>query len=213
MSKFVKIVVLAVLLYIPAVVQADPLVLINFDDPIPPNPGVFLTTIFFAPGGVFAGTAGIVVQASPFAVSPPQAAFPFQLNPLSNDINGIQGRFAFFNPNFQSATTSQVSFNVVGSQGTWTAFFFDQTNGSDSDFQTGLLGMITGDSDQLVVFSSSAGIHRFVLIPSAINAIGIDNLQFNQPQIPEPASLVLLSLGVGGLLARKYRSRRSKSGV
>jgi hypothetical protein len=219
MSKLIKIVVLAGFLYLPIAVQADPLVSINFDTPLPSgsylSQGLLLNTLLVNPltGQADTVIAGIVLLPSPAAVSPPQAAFPFPGVPFVTELAGIEGSFFLQTSDFHllTATTGLVSFNVVGSQGDWTALFFDATNRSDFDLQTGLIGTITGNTDQLVVFSYAAGIHRFVLIPSTHTVTGIDNLQFQQPSIPEPSSVLLLILGVGGLLARKGRERFHKS--
>ena len=74
------------------------------------------------------------------------------------------------------------------------------------DSTTGLIGSITGNTDQVVSFSSAAGIHRFVFLPSGVNVpTGIDNLQFEATSVPEPASLVLLTVGIGGVLGHKRR--------
>ena len=218
MSKLIKIVVLAVFIYAPTAVKADPLVFIDFDSPLPPDSylsqGVLLSSLLVNPftGQADAVLGGIVLLPSPAAVSPPQAAFPIPVNPPVTDLSAIRGRFFLESPNFHLliATTGLVSFNVVGSQGGWTALFFDETNRSDFDLQTGLIGTITGNTDQLVVFSYSGGIHHFVLIPSTQSVTGIDNLQFQQPAVPEPSSVLLLTLGIGGLLARKRRERFHK---
>jgi hypothetical protein len=104
------------------------------------------------------------------------------------------------------SVTPSVSFNVIGSQGTWTVLFFDITSDNHLDSTTGLIGSITGNTDQVVSFSFAAGIHRFVFLPSGVNApTGIDNLQFEATSVPEPASLVLLTVGIGGVLAHKRR--------
>jgi uncharacterized membrane protein len=84
MSKLIKIVVLAGFLYLPIAVQADPLVSINFDTPLPSgsylSQGLLLNTLLVNPltGQADTVIAGIVLLPSPAAVSPPQAAFPFR---------------------------------------------------------------------------------------------------------------------------------------
>ena len=220
--RLVNILVLALFLYIPTVVKADEVVLIDFDSPLPlelaQSQGVSLFTILINPtnGGIQGFFGGVVLLPTPAAVSPPQAAFAAQVNPLSNTINGIVAQFVFTTSEgvLVQAGTQQVSFNVVGSQGTWTVLFFDTTNRLFFfDSQSGLIATITGNTDQAVVFSTSAGIGGFVFIPSGLNVLeGIDNLQFEATSVPEPASLLLLTLGVGGLLARKrYKRFHSRS--
>ena len=214
MSKVIKLLVLTLFLYTPIAVKADSLVLIDFDSSLPSDlyasQGVFLNSIgIHLPSGDGQGIGGgIMLLPTPAAVSPPQAAFASQINPLFQGVNGISGQFVFTTSEsvLVLASTGFVSFNVVGSQGTWTALFFDTTNQIGTDVHTGLIATITGNTDQLVVFSSTVGIGRFIFIPSGLNVLeGIDNLQFEPTSVPEPASLLLLTLGVGGLLARQRR--------
>lgn len=216
MSNLVKLLVLAVFLYVPTFVKADPLVVINFDDP-PPAPlqtyqaqGVDLTTILIGSSGNVVGAINdITLRTTPDAVSPPQGAFPVAINPLSPVINGLSAFFVFTTQGvLVSGFTNFVSFNVIGSQGTWTVLFFDDTNRIFTDYvdlQKGLLATITADSDQVVTFTADR-IGRFVFIPSQRNGTeGIDNLQFAPTSVPEPSTMVLLSLSIGGLLALKRR--------
>ena len=211
MSKLAQILALALFLCFPVVAKADPLVLINFDTPLPSDlyesQGVRLRTVGIEqPSGRGTLIADMRVLPTPAAVSPPNAAFTIRINPLFQGVTGIVGDFVFRIPEgiVVFAATRSVSFNVVGSQGTWTALFFDQSNPHSFNVQTGLIATITGNTDQLVVFSHEAGIGRFIFIPSGLNVLeGIDNLQFETTFVPEPASLLLITLGVGGLLARK----------
>ena len=54
-------------------------------------------------------------------------------------------------------------------------------------------------------------VSHFIFIPSRQNGPeGIDDLQFTATATPEPASMFLLSLGVGGLLALKRRKQFHK---
>jgi len=212
MSRIIHLVVLAAFLYLPVGVKATPVVLIDFDSPLPDlglSQGVILGTPLIINGDKTGIITTISIRSSPSAVSPPNAAFPFPTNPLIGGVNGIEGEFFFNSPDSQVplfATTRFVSFNVVGSQGPWTVLFFDITNTKSFDIQTGLIGMITGNTDQLVSFSFAGGIHRFVLMPPVVNgSTGIDNLQFEATAVPEPSALLLLTLGIGGLFARKRR--------
>ena len=215
MSKLTQVLVLTVFLFVPAFVKADPIVLITFDDP-PPAPlqtyrsqGVELSTIFLDSSHHVDGAVNdITLRTTAAAVSPPQGAFPVSTNPQFNGINGLNANFVFTTSEnvVVPGTTNSVSFNVIGSQGTWTVLFFDSSNQSFVDLTTGLISTITGDSDRLVTFSTTAGISRFVFIPSHLNGTeGIDNLSFGATSVPEPASMFLLSLGIGGLFALKKR--------
>src|SRR5689334_9971658 len=104
MSKFIQLLVLAVFLYLPVAVQADPVVLINFDDPSPAplqryrSLGVEISTILLQPIDsrcpslinhcMVVGTINdIALRTSASAVSPPQGAFPAAIDPGSNLIN------------------------------------------------------------------------------------------------------------------------------
>lgn len=52
---------------------------------------------------------------------------------------------------------------------------------------------------EILIFSFAAGIRRFVFTPSGLNVPElIDNLQFEATSVPEPASLILLSLVLEG---------------
>ena len=220
MSKFIQLLVLAFFLCVPAFVKADPIVVINFDDP-PPAPlqtyrsqGVELSTILLGPDGSVTGAINdIALRTSAAAASPPQGAFPVAVNPLFNGINGISVFFVFTTSEgiVVPGITHNVQFNVIGTQGTWTVLVFDDTNQSFNDLTTGLISQFSGNVDEGVGFSTPGPIGRFVFIPSRSNGTeGIDDLRFEATSVPEPASMLLLSLGVGGLLAAK-RKRFTKS--
>ena len=214
MRKFAQVLALFLFLLSPALVKADPVV-INFDSPLPPSAfyqaeGVVFHTVIASPTGELNGAINnlIVLAPSPAAVSPPNGAFAAPTNPQLNGVNGIMANFVFTTDEnvVVPSTTSFVSFNVIGSQGTWTVLFFDITSDNHLDSTTGLLGTITGDSDQVVTFSHASGIHRFAFLSSGVNLPeGIDNLQFEATSVPEPASMILLTAGIGGLLAHKRR--------
>ncbi len=216
MRKSAQILALAFFLFSPALVKADP-VLIDFDSPLPPNAfyqaeGVVFHTVTTNSSGELNGAINnvIVLQSSPAAVSPPNGAFALPVNPSLNGVNGILANFVFTTAEnvVVPSVTQFVSFNVIGSQGTWTVLFFDITSDNHLDSTTGLIGTITGNTDQLVSFSFAAGIHRFVFLPSGVNVSeGIDNLRFEATSVPEPASLILLSVGIAGLLAKKKKKR------
>jgi hypothetical protein len=219
LRKSAQILALFLFLLSPALVKADPVV-INFDSPLPANAfyqseGVVFHTVLASPSGELNGAINNVIALlpSPAAVSPPNGAFAVPVNPQFNGVNGIMANFVFTTGEnvVVPSTTQSLSFNVIGSQGTWTVLFFDITSDNHLDSTTGLIGTITGDTDQVVSFSFAAGIHRFVFLPSGVNIPeGIDNLQFEATSVPEPASLVLLTVGIGGILARKRRKAISR---
>lgn len=219
MRKSAQILALFLFFLSPALVKADPVV-IDFDSPLPPNAfyqpeGVVFHTVLADSTGELNGAINnvIVLMASPAAVSPPNGAFATPVNPAFNGVNGIMANFVFTTDEnvVVPSTTQSISFNVIGSQGTWTVLFFDITSDNHLDSTTGLIGTVTGDTDQVVSFSFAAGIHRFVFLPSGVNLPeGIDNLEFEATSVPEPASLVLLAAGIGGFLARKRRKAISR---
>ena len=230
MSKFTQILVLAVFLCAPAFVKADPVILINFDDPSPApletyrSMGVEISTILLEPTGAgcpfslsqctVVGTINdIALRSSPTAVSPPQGAFPAAIDPQSNLINGILVRFVVNEAGVVPSEPFVVSLNIIGSQGgRWNLFFFNIQNQSIFDLTTGLTSHITGTANQpFGAHSDRLEISHIIFIPSQQNGPeGIDNLQFTATAVPEPASMILLSLGIGGLLAPKVRKRFHK---
>lgn len=231
MSKFIQILVLAVFLYIPTFVKADPIILIDFDDPSPAplqiyrSLGVEISTILLQPIDArcpflldacrVAGTINnIALRTSPSAVSPPQGAFPAAIDPASNLINGILVRFVVGEVGVIPSEPFVVSLNIIGSQGgRWNLFFFNITNPSIFDLTTGRFSHISGTANQpFGAHSDRLEISHFIFIPSQQNGPeGIDNLQFTATAVPEPASMLLLGLGIGGLLGLKSRKRFHRS--
>jgi len=230
MSKLIQVLVLAVFLFVPAFVKADPVILINFDDPSPAplqtyrSLGVEISTILLEPVTTrcpsllsdcrVVGTINdIALRTSPSAVSPPQGAFAAAIDPGSNLINGILVRFVVDEVGVVPSEPFVVSLNIIGSQGgRWHLFFFNIINQDIFDLTTGQFSHITGTADQpFGAHSDRLELSHFIFIPSQQNGPeGIDNLQFTATAVPEPASMFLLSLGVGGLLALKGRKRFHK---
>jgi len=228
MSKFAQILVLAVFLFVPTFVKADPVILINFDDPSPApleqyrSLGVEISTILLEPIDSLCpslishcrlvGTINnIELRSSPSAVSPPQGAFAASIDPSSNLINGILVRFVIDGVTVVPAEPFEVFLNIIGSDGgRWNLFFFNNTNQSIFDLTTGFSGQVTNTADQSFGHHSDRlDTSHFIFVPSRPNGPeGIDNLQFTATAVPEPASMLLLSLGVGGLLALRRGKRR-----
>jgi hypothetical protein len=159
-----------------------------------------------------AGTINnIALRTSAAAVSPPQGAFPVAIDPSTNQINGLLISFAFEGTGVIPASPFVVSLNIIGSQGgQWHLLVFDERSHDFSDLTTGLTSHIVGTADQS--FSAHVDfanhISHMIFIPSQPNGPeGIDNLQFTATAVPEPASMLLLSAGVGGLLALKRRKQ------
>jgi hypothetical protein len=203
--------------------KADPIT-INFDDmtsgatsgPVPGGIDFFAAYTDSSASRIVT-TTGPVVLSSPAAHTAPNALFARQLNPLAMLRNNVGGRFliesgsqTFF------AKTDFISLWVVGTTpgqtDNWTVAFYSDTI-NPNDLTSGLLGTVTGTSDQFVSFHSDIGVHAFLLINSGPNRHeGIDTVTFDPVQTPEPASLILLSSGVAGLGLRLYRGRRRSHG-
>ncbi|HEU4835941.1 MAG TPA: PEP-CTERM sorting domain-containing protein [Pyrinomonadaceae bacterium] len=230
MSRFIRILVLAVFLCVPAFVKADPLIVINFDDPSPAPletyraQGVVFSTILLQPTGpgcplfdqqcTVVGTINdIALRTSPAAVSPPQGAFPVTIDPSSGNINGILITFAFEGSQAVPSSPFTWMLNVIGSQGgQWHILVFNESSTNIFDLTTGLTSHIVGTFDRsFAATMDSAQTHHIIFIPSSQNGPeGIDNFQFTATEVPEPASMLLLSLGIGGLLGLKKRNQRSR---
>ena len=125
MRRSVQILTLTLFMLSPALAKADSLILIDFDDPLPPgafyqSEGVAFDTVFVDPAGNLVGAINgvIVLLPSAAAVSAPNAAFAATTNPLFNGVNAISASFELANNggSMFPATTHFVSFNVVASQ-------------------------------------------------------------------------------------------------
>lgn len=228
MSKLIQLLVLAVFLYVPVVVNADPVILINFDD-LSPAPlatyrslGVEISTIVLHPVGPtcpsFEGACTVVgtindiaLRTSAAAVSPPQGAFPVPIDPATGNINALLINFVLSDVGVVPSSPFTVSLNIIGSQGgQWHLLVFNENSTNVFDLITGSTSHIVGMADQSFAAEVDFGneISHMIFIPSQPNGPeGIDNLQFTATAVPEPTSMLLLSLGLGGLLALKRRKR------
>jgi len=226
MSKLIQVLVLAVFLYVPAFVKADPVILITFDDPSPAplqtyrSLGVEISTILIHPVGAtcpsfegactVAGTINdIALRTSAAAASPPQGAFPVAVDPASGNINALLINFVLEDAGVVPSSPFTVSLNIIGSQGgQWHLLVFNEHSTNVFDLLTGITSHIVGTADQSFAAEMDFGnqISHMIFIPSRQNGPeGIDNLQLTATAVPEPASLLLLSFGLGGVVALKRR--------
>jgi hypothetical protein len=203
--------------------KADPIV-ITFDD-VPSgtyatyNPaGIGFHTVHTNTNGEVMSTSSAIIQSSSQANTPSNAIFGGQLNPLALLHNNVAGQFLIAIPApphpVNRATTDFVSLHVVGTvpgqTNPWTVAFYDLTY-NPYDLTVGLIGTVSGLTDQFVSFSYEKGIHAFVLMNSGPNLQeGIDTVSFNAPQVPEPATLVLLGTGITAMASKLHRRRKGR---
>ena len=198
-------------------VKAAPIIFINFDD-VPPgvdvnaryynSHGVMLLTFAGTPTNI-TGTAGRVFTAG--APRPNAPGTNVYIRSESNFFPNVGGSFVFMPGegvgSIGQPLSSFVSFDVIGTQGgqtaQWTAAVYDEN--------LALLDSITGTTNRQVVFSFAVPrISYFVLFTTASRE-GIDNLAYEKPTIPEPATLLLLATGLTGAVAFARRRRASKT--
>jgi hypothetical protein len=208
-SARLKILILLAAMAWSTSVSADP-IRIGFDDVTTGetrwnhyDASAGLTLISTLPNG--GAGDNFIVAASSRATSAPNVAMPTdRVNPFGF-LSALQGMFRAINsPN--PGLVDMVSFRVVGTQPgqtePWIAKIYD--------FGSTLLDMQQGTTDTLVSFARpSADIGRVFFVQSGLRIEGIDDLSFNPPATPEPASLLLFGTGMIGCAAR-LRKRRSK---
>jgi hypothetical protein len=188
--------------------SADP-IRIGFDD-VPTgetrwnyyDSSVGFTLISTVPNGGSGGN--FIVSASAQASSAPNIAMPAGRLYPSIFLNTLQGRFRALNSP-DPGLVDMVSFRVVGTQAgqaePWTARIYD--------FGSTLLDTRQGTTDTLVSFTRpSADIGRLIFVQSARSIEGIDDVSFNPPVTPEPASLLLFGTGMVACAARLRKRRR-----
>jgi hypothetical protein len=204
-------------------VKADP-ILITFD-PVPTAfaPGQYSHLSYAAqgvvlvsgevssnPNGPLSAYSAFGIGGPGHPITPLSIAFGWVgRNPPPIFFRNLQGNFVLPGPSpgmLSPSETDFVAFDVVATQqgqgDAWTASIYDRDNH--------LLSSVSGTTDGPVVFSRTVrDIHRFTLIVSS-RWEGIDNLSFNAPQVPEPATLLLFGTGMAGLSAVIRRRRKAQ---
>lgn len=172
----------------------------------------------FQSGTIGSITDSFLVLSCPCAPSPPNIALGSQAGRITPFFHNLLGQFVLpgsSSPQRQ-ASTDFVSFDIVGTvaggNDPWTVVIFGGDNGEIFDeVNNHRLQVVTGTDNATVTFSQQTeGIAGFVLLTSS-RYEGIDNLRFDTPQLPEPASIALLGIGIttlGILRLRRFTLRQ-----
>lgn len=198
MRRIVALLILAVCAAA-RIASADPILIVHdFDDrPLglqAYNEGDVVLFTWFAD----TRASGVDIAASPFAVSPPNIVRGFVPG------SGVGGDFLSTGTSQQFRLATQVLFmDIVGPMdpaSPWRLSIFDR-DGALIESQTGSIAQGLGFARR-----GGPGIASFLFEPG-VPLQGLDNIRYETPVVPEPATMLLVGSGLAAAAAFRRRRR------